>query len=275
MKQLSNLAIKLILFSLSLFLSLLILSEVEGSLFLPKKAFAQSDQSLCQAQSGYWNSTEKKCFEQIPVDISGECPSGYELTQLGLRNVCRKLLFESQDQKPLVQRENVTDQDICEAQGGHWDPAEGECIKQVPVDIDGNCLPGYEKVQLGLANVCRKILFRSIGQKIRVNVDDKSCPGSTPENPIINTALGCIPANPQPFISWIFKLGAFIGGGIAFLLMAWGTFLVITSTGEPEKLKQGKDIIVSAVSGLLFIIFAVFLLRLIGADILKIPGFEK
>ena len=39
-------------------------------------------------------------------------------------------------------------------------------------------------------------------------------------------------------------------------------------------LKKGKDIITSAIIGLLFIIFSIFILRLIGVDILQIKGFQ-
>lgn len=90
----------------------------------------------------------------------------------------------------------------------------------------------------------------------------------------IITSLGCIPTNPAPFIGWLFGLAISIGGGIAFLLLSWGSFLLITSSGNPEQLKSGQEIIVSAGAGLLFIIFSVFLLNLIGVNILQIPGFS-
>lgn len=86
----------------------------------------------------------------------------------------------------------------------------------------------------------------------------------------IVTALGCVPTNITTLIGWIFKYAISIGGGIAFLLMVWGSFLLITSSGDPERLKQGQEILVSAGAGLLFIIFSTFLLRLIGVDILHI-----
>jgi hypothetical protein len=88
----------------------------------------------------------------------------------------------------------------------------------------------------------------------------------------IETAIGCIPTTPQVFISWFLNKAIAIGGGIAFLLMVWGAFQIMTSSGDPEKLQEGKEIIISAGAGLLFIIFSVFILELIGVDILKIPG---
>jgi len=89
-----------------------------------------------------------------------------------------------------------------------------------------------------------------------------------------NTAIGCIPSdNLNEFAGWILSKVVFIASGIAFLLMAFGAFQVITSAGDPKKTQAGKEVITSGLSGLLFIILSIFLLKLIGVDILKIPGF--
>jgi len=87
------------------------------------------------------------------------------------------------------------------------------------------------------------------------------------------TALGCIPINPGGFAAWLLGFAVGIGGGIAFLLMLAGAFMVMTSSGNPERLKAGSELITSAVMGLIMIIFSVFLLNLIGVSILGIPGF--
>lgn len=88
----------------------------------------------------------------------------------------------------------------------------------------------------------------------------------------IETALGCFPTQPKAIVQWILKYAIIIGGGIAFLLMLYGAFQIIISAGDPEKLKEGQQILGSAIGGLLFVIFAIFLLRLIGFTILRIPG---
>ena len=93
-------------------------------------------------------------------------------------------------------------------------------------------------------------------------------------DPGIQTAIGCVPYDPGNLVKWLLGFGLSLAGGIAFLLMTWGAFLYITSQGNPDQLQKAEETIVSAVGGLLFIIFAVFLLRLIGVDILKIPGFQ-
>lgn len=88
------------------------------------------------------------------------------------------------------------------------------------------------------------------------------------------TAIGCLPTDFGEIVSnYILKYGIGIAGGIAFLYLLYGIFLIMTSAGNAEKIAQAKEIIVSAISGLILIIFSVFLLKVIGVDILKIPGF--
>jgi hypothetical protein len=98
---------------------------------------------------------------------------------------------------------------------------------------------------------------------------DPFCPGGNG----INTAIGCIPINStSAFVSKIFNYLMGIFGAVALVMMGYGSFLITTSAGNQEKVKAGKELITGAVSGLLFIIFSMFLLRLIGVDILKLPG---
>lgn len=99
------------------------------------------------------------------------------------------------------------------------------------------------------------------------------CPSCTPGPAGVATALGCIPTNPADLVKWILCNAVVMGGGIAFLLSVWGGLTIMLAAGNPEKINEGKEIIGSAVSGLLFIIFSVFLLRFIGLDILQIPNF--
>jgi hypothetical protein len=90
----------------------------------------------------------------------------------------------------------------------------------------------------------------------------------------INTGLGCIPAKPGELAKWLLGKAILMGGGIAFLLSLFGGITIILAAGDPEKINQGKQIIGSAISGILFIILSVLLLRLIGVDILQLPGFS-
>jgi len=88
------------------------------------------------------------------------------------------------------------------------------------------------------------------------------------------TAFGCISTDPSGFFGSILKVGIGIGGGIAFLLILFGGFQILTSAGDPEKLQAGREVVTSAITGLLLIIFSIFLLRLIGVNIFGIPEFK-
>ena len=90
-----------------------------------------------------------------------------------------------------------------------------------------------------------------------------------------DTAIGRIPVcDLNDFATWFLKWAIGIGGGIAFLLILWSGFQIMTSAGNPERLKVGKEQLTAALTGLLFLIFSVFLLRLIGVEILRIPGLQ-
>jgi len=89
----------------------------------------------------------------------------------------------------------------------------------------------------------------------------------------INTALGCIKVGSgNDLITSILRLATGLGGGIALALILYGVFIVTTSAGMPDKLKAGSEIITSAVIGLIFILLSIFLVNLIGINILGIPG---
>lgn len=89
------------------------------------------------------------------------------------------------------------------------------------------------------------------------------------------TSIGCVPTEPKALIAGLLRIAAGAGGGIAFLLMIFGAFQMITSAGNPEGVKKGSEQLTSAVIGLLFVVFSVMLLQVIGVDILQIPGFGK
>jgi len=89
----------------------------------------------------------------------------------------------------------------------------------------------------------------------------------------LRSKLGMPELTPQ--INKVVNYSTGIGGVIAFILIIIGGFQIILSAGNPDRIKAGKEMITSAIAGLLLIIFAVFILRLIGYDILKIPEFGE
>lgn len=99
-----------------------------------------------------------------------------------------------------------------------------------------------------------------------------ACPNPC-ANPCVDTALGCINTEQNCFVGTVLGWAIMAGGGIAFLLMIFGGFGIITSSGNPENVKKGTETITSAIQGLLFIILSLFLLKLIGVNLFAIPGF--
>src|SRR3989338_8581457 len=102
--------------------------------------------------------------------------------------------------------------------------------------------------------------------------------GGSGENPCKNnvckTALGDISTDPAGFAGKILSIAIGLAGGIALILMVIGSVRVLTSSGDQQRLAGGRDMIVAALAGLLFLIFSVLILRFIGIHILGgITGF--
>ncbi len=91
----------------------------------------------------------------------------------------------------------------------------------------------------------------------------------------INTAIGCLSVldGQEAFLGAILKWGVGVGGGIAFLLIVYSGFMIMSSAGDPERLKAGQELLTSAISGLILLIFSIFILRFIGIDILGLGAF--
>ncbi len=104
-----------------------------------------------------------------------------------------------------------------------------------------------------------------------------SCMG---DNSGVWTAIGCIKfgnmqdPDPSTFLEKLLSLGIGMGGGISFLLILFGGLQIMTSAGNPEQLNAGRELVSAAVTGLLLVIFSIFLLQFIGVNIIGIPGFR-
>lgn len=89
------------------------------------------------------------------------------------------------------------------------------------------------------------------------------------------TSLGCIDYNLQDFFkNIVFGWGLGIAGGAALACIIWAAFIIAFSRGDATRLKKGQELLTSCITGLVLILFSVFILRLIGVTILRIPGFS-
>lgn len=90
----------------------------------------------------------------------------------------------------------------------------------------------------------------------------------------IPTALGCLPTDIGGFLGeFVLKYVVGIAGVVALFLILLAGFQMMTSQGNPERLQAGRELLTSALLGLLFVIFSVVLMQIIGLEIFKIPGF--
>lgn len=94
------------------------------------------------------------------------------------------------------------------------------------------------------------------------------CPAPNQTESCVATPFGMIRTSPGGLVSQIIALGTYIGSGVALLLLIYGSYIVLTSQGNPEGINHGKEIITSAIIGLVFIIISVSLMQIIGFDIL-------
>lgn len=85
--------------------------------------------------------------------------------------------------------------------------------------------------------------------------------------PVCNTALGNIPTDITSFAGKVLSVAIGIAGGIALILLVTGSIRVLTSSGDQQRLAGGRDTIIAAIAGLLFLIFSVLILKAIGLAI--------
>lgn len=95
--------------------------------------------------------------------------------------------------------------------------------------------------------------------------------GGNPNAGIL-TALGCIPVSTDGIVNWVVKFAIVVAGGLVVFRIIQGSVVLMTSTGNPEKVQEGKEIISSAVIGVIVIIASVVLLEFIGVNVLGLDN---
>lgn len=127
-------------------------------------------------------------------------------------------------------------------------------------------------INTAIAEMCYKYL----GANTSANNQAKelsSCLSCSSQNGVW-TGLGCLPLDLNTLItSFVLTTGIGLGGGFALLCIIYAAFMMQSSQGNPEKLKKAQEMITSCIMGLMLIIFSVFIMKLIGVNILRIPGF--
>ncbi len=171
--------------------------------------------------------------------------------------------------------------------------AQEACCRPLPagcesVGVDLSCSSGYTPCPEGAGRCCIDTNDCPIfdpgwnGDVPEVKVpifcvgDDPSDTTTDSDSGKLATAIGCIPIDTgQEFISFILRWAIGIAGGIAFLLILFAGFQIVTSSGDPKRLQSGRELLTAAIAGLMLLILSVFILRLIGYDLLGLPGFGQ
>ncbi|HEX8932327.1 MAG TPA: pilin [Patescibacteria group bacterium] len=90
----------------------------------------------------------------------------------------------------------------------------------------------------------------------------------------ISSDFGAFNTLPGSFILRVFGILLAASGAIAVLLIMRAGYKIMTARGNPEGLQQGREQLIAAIVGLMFLIFSFVLLQVIGVDLLRIPGFQ-
>ncbi len=95
------------------------------------------------------------------------------------------------------------------------------------------------------------------------------------------TFLGCLTTGAGTFqeggagnvVQALLRIIFSIVGGVAFLYLIYGAFIILTSQNEPGRLNYGRRVIYGAIAGLIFSLTSIMLVNLIAGQVLRIPGF--
>lgn len=169
--------------------------------------------------------------------------------------------------------------DVC--QGGRGGGRCGDGSVGAGCRVDSDCLSGYFCVNNPNCTVggnCNAKVCSTSSSDIPTNtpIPPNPCPSQEGACTSIDTALGNIDVSgPGSFIKSLFALLLSLSGGTALLLIIISGYRIMVAQGDPEKLKGAREMLTSAIIGLLFVIFSVTILQILGVDILHIPGFGK
>jgi hypothetical protein len=104
----------------------------------------------------------------------------------------------------------------------------------------------------------------------KVYAQASSSAGCTPSD------FGCLSKNdPFAFTSAIYTAGLGLIGGLALLFIIYGSFIILSSKGDPLALQRGKSFIVYSIIGMVLAFAGFAFYQIIAVDVIKIPGFSR
>lgn len=202
--------------------------------------------------------------EKLALQTSSSLTEDKCLINIGALGVNAKGLCV-QDSVDYALRQIGKDQKIGSVINAQSELAIDTCVTGEPEEVGGLCTCN---VKTGLSLLCSKY------------IDDPSeynrCAACTESRGGLWTGFGCIGLSLQGFIQeTLFGWALGLAGIITLLCIIYAAFMLQTSSGNPERIKKARQYLTSCIAGLILIIFSILILRIIGVDILKIPGFSN
>ena len=89
------------------------------------------------------------------------------------------------------------------------------------------------------------------------------------------TDLGCLPTDdPLQFTSKIYGAGLGLIGGVGLLFIIYGGYTILTSQGNSDQIRKGRNTIFYAIGGIILAIAGYAVYQIVGVDVLHAPGFN-
>lgn len=167
-------------------------------------------------------------------------------------------------------------------------PACVKCLYDVPATFPAT-VSGQEALEaLVIANIDKTLAIEQPTPK----PGEENAPPNTdtglppaPKSGVYYTQFGCFDLggegseyeNPNVSANVIKRLLTMIQsvtGAIGFAYFVYGAFLVLTSQGNVDRVKAGKDALKNAIIGTIFTILSVFIVQFIAGTLLAIPGIQ-
>jgi len=178
-----------------------------------------------------------------------------------IKNIGKKNCFTDLAKAGMIKATNY----IPFADINQLDSPDTPCIENaVPTSnnyTSSSCTCVYDEAKYG--ELCNKYITSS---------DEKAICLQCASNKGIWTGIGCIQTSLSGFVGSIFSFGIGLAGLITFLCILYSAYLIQFSAGNPERIKKAKQNLTSCIVGLLIIIFSIFILKIIGVNILRLPG---
>ena len=251
----------------------------DPALFDSTKAYSKSGCNPGDCPNGPGNNSLIVCWPSKTLTTLACCPSNY--SYLPDKKLCAKTttLHIGEDFIPWQCDSNIYDG--CKDTKCKLKTKDLSCPSNLPIPNSSNgglCCPSYNAPldkckpikDVGYCTSDRGIIYEKEGGVCKAvkSTDIYLCTaGAT-----CSTALGPVPTDPSEFISFLLKLALPLAGVIVLLAILYIGYLVLTSQGNPEKLQAARELAISVVTGVLLLIFSFTLLKIIGVNLLALPG---